>query len=61
MSVEEGRIMRTWAQRDELEKALADALEALEAWERWFRQGEKAPLWRSQEAVKKIEGLRRAA
>ncbi len=53
--------MRTWAQRDELEKALADALEALEAWERWFRQGEKAPLWRSQEAVKKIEGLRRAA
>ncbi|KKK70211.1 hypothetical protein LCGC14_2926280 [marine sediment metagenome] len=52
--------MRTWAQRSELEKALADALEALEAWERWFRQGEKAPLWRSSVAIRDVKRLRSA-
>lgn len=28
---------------------------ALEAWERWFRQGEKAPLYRSGEAIAKAK------
>ncbi len=30
-----------------------DLLGALEAWERWFRQGTKAPLYRSGEAIAK--------
>ena len=32
-----------------------DLLVALKAWEWWFRQGEKAPLYRSNQAIKNAE------
>ena len=35
--------------------AAPDLLAALKAWDKWFRQGEKAPLYRSDQAIAKAK------